>query len=44
MASQTSKFPKTQKELEFEKRVDVMKKKIPEILVAPFNDNSWSKV
>ena len=44
MASQTSKFPKTQKEIEFEKRVDVMKRKIPDILVAPFNDNSWSKV
>ena len=35
-------FPKTQKELDFQKRVDYWKNKISDIVVAPFNSNNWS--
>ena len=40
--SQTSLYPKTQKELDFDKLVDYWKTKIPDILLAPFNHNNWS--
>jgi hypothetical protein len=39
----TTPFPKTQKELNFEKNVKNWKMKLPEILVAPFNAKEWSK-
>ena len=39
----TTPFPKTQKELDFEKRVKDWKTKLPDILVAPFNSQQWSK-
>ena len=39
----TTPFPKTQKELDFEKKVQDWKMKLPEILVAPFNAREWSK-
>ena len=42
LMSETSLYPKTQKELDFEKRVYHWKDKISEILVAPFNHNNWS--
>ena len=38
----TPLYPKTQKELNFEKRVDYWRQRLPEILVAPFNHNNWS--
>ena len=38
----TSLYPKTQKELDFEKRVRNWKDKLPDILVAPFNHTNWS--
>tara|TARA_B100000902_G_scaffold263543_1_gene249684 strand:- start:834 stop:1646 length:813 start_codon:yes stop_codon:yes gene_type:complete len=37
-------YQKTQKELDFEKRVDYWRSKIPNILLAPFNHNTWSIV
>jgi hypothetical protein len=40
--SETSLYPKTQKELDFEKRVRNWKDKLPDILVAPFNHTNWS--
>lgn len=40
----TSVYPKTQKELDFEEKVKEWKTKIPDILVAPFNHNMWSKI
>ena len=42
LMSDTSLYPKTQKELDFEKRVYHWKDKLSEILVAPFNHNNWS--
>jgi hypothetical protein len=39
---ETPLYPKTQNELNFEKRVDYWKDKIPDILVAPFNTDNWS--
>ena len=39
---ETPLYPKTQKELNFEKRVDYWRDKIPDILVAPFNTDNWS--
>tara|TARA_Y100000996_G_scaffold406696_1_gene383380 strand:+ start:38 stop:1057 length:1020 start_codon:yes stop_codon:yes gene_type:complete len=42
LMSETSLYPKTQKELDFEKKVDYWKTKIPDILLAPFNHNNWS--
>ena len=38
-----SKYPKTQRELEFEKKVLSWKERLPEILVAPFNNGKWSE-
>jgi hypothetical protein len=35
-------MPVTKKEKEFKKLVEKWKKKIPEIVVAPFNNNNWS--
>ena len=40
----SSLYPKTQKELDFEKRVDYWKNKIPKILVSPFNNDNWSVI
>jgi hypothetical protein len=37
-------FPSTQEEINFEKRVDHWKKRIAEILVAPFNNKNWSMI
>lgn len=37
-------YQKTNKELDFEKRVDFWRTKIPEILLAPFNHTTWSIV
>lgn len=37
-------YQKTNNELEFEKRVDFWRTKIPDILLAPFNHNTWSIV
>ncbi len=44
MKDTTNKYPKTNDEIAFEKRVDQWKEKVPDILVAPFNHDSWSKI
>ena len=36
-------YPKNNKDLLFEKKVEYLKKKIPNILVDPFNNNRWSR-
>ena len=38
----TPLYPKTQKEINFEKRVEYWRQRLPEVLVAPFNHNNWS--
>lgn len=38
----SSLYPLTRKEKEFNERVDYWREKLPEILVAPFNQNNWS--
>lgn len=40
--SESDGLPVTKKQQDFKKLVDKWKKKIPEIIVAPFNNNSWS--
>jgi hypothetical protein len=40
----SSVYPKTTKDLVMEKRVDYWKDKLSEVLVSPFNHNSWSKL
>ena len=40
----TTPYPKTEKDIEMEKRVDYWKTKIDDILVSPFNYNSWNKI
>ncbi len=42
MMRNTLPFPKTKKEIGFEKRVDYWKNKLSDIVVAPFNKNTWS--
>ena len=37
-------YPKTKKDLAFERRVDYWRQKLPEVTVAPFNKTTWSKV
>ena len=38
----TPLYPKTQKEINFEKKVDYWREKLPEIAIAPFNHDNWS--
>jgi len=38
----TPLYPRTMKDINEEKRVDYWRRKIPEILVSPFNKNVWS--
>ena len=40
----TSEYPKTRKDMAFERRVDYWRQKLPEVTVSPFNKSSWSKV
>jgi hypothetical protein len=40
----TPKYPLTKREIEFEKKVDYWREKLPQIQVAPFNHNNWSVV
>lgn len=44
MMEKSPLYPKTQKEIDFEKRVDYWKTKIGEILVSPFNSKNWSSM
>ena len=39
-----SEYPKTRKDMAFERRVDYWRQKLPEVTVAPFNNSTWSKV
>ena len=42
LMTDTPMYPKTNKEIQFEKRVEYWRQKLPDILVAPFNHNNWS--
>jgi len=42
LMAETPLYPTTEKEIEFNKKVDFWKTKIPDILLAPFNHNNWS--
>jgi preprotein translocase subunit SecG len=44
MMQNTTPYPKTQKDIELEKRVDFWKTKVDKILVSPFNYTTWSKI
>ena len=44
MMENTPIYPKSMEDVRHEKQVDYWKKRIPEILVAPFNKNVWSLV
>jgi hypothetical protein len=37
-------YPKTEKELMFEERIEYWKHKLPDIMVSPFNSDNWSIV
>jgi hypothetical protein len=43
MMQNTTPYPKTEKDILFEKRVDYWKTKLNDILVSPFNYNNWSR-
>ncbi|NDH68994.1 MAG: hypothetical protein EBY22_14040 [Gammaproteobacteria bacterium] len=43
LMANVSPFPKTQKDLNFEKHVQNLKSKIPDILLSPFNYNTWAR-
>ena len=40
----TQLYPKTQKEIDFNKKVDYWKNQISDIVVSPFNHNNWSSI
>ena len=42
LMNETSLYPKTRSEIQFENKVDRWKRRLPNILVAPFNHNNWS--
>lgn len=37
-------YPETPEDIAFQKKVDLMKNKIADILVSPFNNNTWSEL
>ena len=39
-----SPYPETPQDIAFQKKVDLMKNKIADILVSPFNNNTWSEL
>jgi preprotein translocase subunit SecG len=43
MMQNTTPYPKTEKDILFEKRVDYWKTKLNDILVSPFNYSNWSR-
>jgi len=44
LMNNSTPYPKTKEELEFEKRVKYWKTKLPQILISPFNYNNWSRI
>lgn len=40
----TSPYPETKEDIEFQKKVDYMKNNLDEILVSPFNYNTWGQM
>ena len=44
MMQNTSPYPKTNKDILMEKRVDYWKNNISDIIVSPFNHNNWSEI
>ena len=42
LMSETPPYPKTQQEIEFDRKVDHWRHKLSQILVAPFNSTTWS--
>lgn len=42
LMSESSIFPKTRAEIKFENNVEKWKRRLPNILVSPFNHNNWS--
>jgi hypothetical protein len=44
LMNNTTVYPKTQEEIDFDREVDKWRQKIPEIAVAPFNNNRWSVI
>jgi hypothetical protein len=43
MMQNTTPYPKTEKDILFEKRVDYWKTKLNDILISPFNYSNWSR-
>jgi len=39
-----SPYPETQEDIDFQKKVDIMKNNLDQILVSPFNYNTWGEV
>jgi hypothetical protein len=37
-------YPKTEKDIQLEEKVNYWKKNLNQLLVAPFNKNSWNKL
>lgn len=44
LMNNTSLYPKTEKEIAFDKKVDYWKTKLTDIIVSPFNNSNWSIV
>lgn len=44
LMSNTTPYPKTEKDIAMEERVEYWKSKLNDILVSPFNNNQWSRV
>jgi hypothetical protein len=43
LMNNTTPYPITQEDIEFQKKVDAMKTRLNEILISPFNYSSWNK-
>ena len=37
-------YPKTKKEVMFDKKVDYWRSKLPDVMVSPFNSDNWSVI
>jgi hypothetical protein len=40
----SSPYPETQQDIAFQKKVDLMKNNLDQVLVSPFNNNTWGEI
>lgn len=44
LMNSSTMYPKTKEDIDFEKKVEYWKRKLPQILISPFNKTNWSRI